>query len=46
MGAGRLVMKQAIRFIIAFGLLVVLGAGVVVTAVVAGINAIGWVIGR
>ena len=39
-------MKQAIRFTIAFGLLVVMGAGVVVMAVVAAINAIGWVIGR
>lgn len=39
-------MKQAIKFTIAFGLLVVMGAGVVVMAVVAAINAIGWVIGR
>ena len=39
-------MKQAIRFTIALGLLVVMGAGVVVMAVVAAINAIGWVIGR
>lgn len=39
-------MKQAIRFTIAFGLLVVMGAGVVVMAVVAAINAIGWVIGQ
>lgn len=39
-------MKQAIRFTIAFGLLVVMGAGVVVMAVVAAINAIGWVNGR
>ena len=39
-------MKQAIRFTVAFGLLVVMGAGVVVMAVVAAINAIGWVIGR
>ena len=39
-------MKQAIRFAIAFGLLVVMGAGVIVMAVTAAINAIGWVIGR
>ena len=39
-------MKQAIKFTVAFGLLVVIGAGVVVMAVVADINAIGWVIGQ
>lgn len=39
-------MKQAIRFTIAFGLLVVMGAGVVVMAIVAGANAIGGVIGQ
>lgn len=38
-------MKQAFKFGIAFGLLVVMGAGVVVMAVVAAVNAIGWVIG-
>ena len=39
-------MKQAIKFTIAFGLLVVIGAGVVVMAVIAAWNAVAWVIAQ